>query len=270
MKQCFLTHNTSQISYIRFGSGHQTVICFHGYGEESRYFSFLKSYGDRFSFIAIDLPFHGKTKWNEGLELAPDQLKSIINKITEEQNLTGQKISLLGYSLGGRIALSVYESMPETINKLVLLAPDGLKVNSWYWFATQTSLGNALFSSTMKRPQWFFVVLKLLHKLRLVNASVLKFVSFYIDDAAARNILYQRWMVLRKIKPRLKQIKNLISRHQTSVRLILGKHDRIILPSPGERFRKGIEGHCNLSIIDCGHQVLHTKHAEEITGALSH
>jgi hypothetical protein len=47
--------------------------------------------------------------------------------------------------------------MPEQIEKLVLLAPDGLKVNFWYWLATQTWLGKNSFCFTMKHPGWFFV-----------------------------------------------------------------------------------------------------------------
>jgi pimeloyl-ACP methyl ester carboxylesterase len=52
--------------------------------------------------------------------------------------------------------------------------------------------------------------------------------------------------------------------------LVYGKHDRIILSSVGEKFRKGIEGQCRVTIIPSGHQVLHEKHAEDIVAALLH
>ena len=58
--------------------------------------------------------------------------------------------------------------------------------------------------------------------------------------------------------------------NKTSVRLIYGKHDRIILASRGEKFRKGIEEYCDLSVISSGHQVLHEKNAVEIMQALLH
>jgi hypothetical protein len=60
----------------------------------------------------------------------------------------------------------------------------------------------------------------------------------------------------------------LIREYNTSVRLVYGKHDRIILSSVGERFRKGIEEQSRLSIIRSGHQVLHEKHVEEILPVL--
>jgi len=256
--------------------GPKPAFCFHGYGEESNSFSFLEKYAaDQYTFFAIDLPYHGQTQWNEGLIFTIDDLSEIIQVLLSqamaEQRLTNNdQLSLIGFSLGGRVVLSVYEKMHFQIEKLILLAPDGLKVNFWYWLSTQTWIGNKLFISTMKHPGWFFFLLRILNKLGLVNASVFKFVNHYIGDQQARNILYQRWIVLRKIKPNLKKIKSLISKNNTPVRLIYGKHDRIILPVRGEKFIRGIEKHCTLSVIHSGHQVLHENHVGELLPALLH
>jgi pimeloyl-ACP methyl ester carboxylesterase len=274
LEQLQLLYKASRINYLRFGTGPKPAFCFHGYGEEATSFSFLEKYvGDQYTFFAIDLPFHGHTEWNDGLVFTIDDLSEII-RLLLSQAMTGQRptnynhLSLIGFSLGGRVALSLYEKMPSQIEKLILLAPDGLKVNFWYWLSTQTWIGNKLFVSTMKHPGWFFFLLKILNKLKLVNASVFKFVNYYIGDQQARNVLYQRWTVLRKIKPNLKKTKSLIAKNSTKVRLIYGKHDRIILPVRGEKFIKGIEMHCTLSVIHSGHQVLHEKHVQEILRAL--
>ncbi len=149
-----------------------------------------------------------------------------------------------------------------------MLAPDGLKMNFWYWLSTQTWLGNKFFAFTLKHPGWFFGFLKILNKLKLVNASIFKFVNYYIGDKEVRRLLYARWTTLRKLKPRLKKIKSLINNNNTSVRLVYGMHDRIILSSVGEKFRKGIEDHCTLTVVHSGHQVLHEKHVQEILPAL--
>ncbi len=250
----------SVISYQRFGNGRQPVICFHGYGEEAGAFAFLeKAAGDRFSFFAFDLPFHGKTEWNEDIPFSTGELLEIV--ACEKYD---KKPFLMGFSLGGRVALSLYETAPEKFCKLILLAPDGLKMNFWYWFSTQTLMGRKTFSFTMKHPGWFFGFLKLMNKLKLVNASVFKFVKYYIDNEEMRMLLYKRWIGLRKIKPNLKKIKKAVKEKQTPIRLVYGQHDRIILPVVGERFRKGIEDNCTITIIAAGHQVLHEKHEEKI------
>lgn len=273
LNSLYITYKASRISYIRFGTGSQPAFCFHGYGEMAGSFSFLEKHaGDRYTFFAIDLPFHGNTQWNEGLNCTTEDIRHIIEKIVGENNqqpaTSNQHLSLIGFSLGGRVVLSLYEKMASQIERVVLLAPDGLKVNFWYWLATQTWMGNRLFVLTMKHPEWFFGFLKMLNKLKVVNASIFKFVNYYIGDKEVRRLLYARWTALRKIKPHIKTIKSLVNQNKTTVRLVYGKHDRIILPVRGEKFKKGIEDHCTLSIIHSGHQVLHEKHAREILPAL--
>lgn len=261
-----LLYKNSHISYCCFGSGPCVVLCFHGYGEDAGSFEFMTKHDSgKYSFIAIDLPFHGLTEWQEDLKFTINDLQEIIKTIPE---LSNPKLILMGFSLGGRVALSLYQTMPDRIEKMVLLAPDGLKVNFWYWLSTQTSIGKTFFAFTMKHPGWFFGILKLFNKLRLVNVSIFKFVNYYIGDEKARLLLYQRWIVLRKIKPDLSIIKSFIEKYKTTVRLLYGKHDRIILPARGEKFKKGIENECRLTVIHSGHQILHEKHVKEIIEAL--
>ena len=265
MQKLQLSYKNSLINYYRFGSGNKTAVCFHGYGETAATYLFLEKYaGHEFTFYAIDLPFHGETQWKEGLNFEPGDLLKITETICREKS----GLTLIGFSLGGRIALSLYQAIPGQIEKLVLIAPDGLKINSWYWLATQTSLGNRFFSFTMKNPGWFFGFLKLLNRLKLVNASIFKFVNYYIEDRQVRDDLYDRWTSLRKLKPNTKKIRSFIKKYGTRLWLIYGKHDRIILPSPGERFCRGIENNCRLSVIHSGHQVLHEKHIAEILPTL--
>jgi pimeloyl-ACP methyl ester carboxylesterase len=270
-----LYYKNSTIGFYRFGSGAKPVICFHGYGEDAGSFGFLDKYaGNQYTFFSIDLPFHGKTEWNDGPTFTHQDLQQIISKILEQNNLQLQtpnlKLSLLGFSLGGRAALCLCQAIPEKIEKLVLLAPDGLKVNVWYWLSTQTSLGNKLLRYTMKHPGWFFGFLKILNKLKLVNASIFKFVNYYIGDAEVRRLLYARWTTLRQLKPDVTLIKSFIRKNDIQTRLVYGKYDRIILSSVGKKFKKGIEEQSTLSVIHSGHQVLHEKHIEEILPALLH
>lgn len=265
MQELYLKYRSSLISYRRFGEGPATLLCLHGYGEGSDAFVFLSKYiGDQYTVYAIDLPFHGKTDWKEGLNFSYQDLLSITEAILNGRGA----FTLMGFSLGGRIALSLYQSLPNRVEKLVLLAPDGLKVNFWYWLATQTKAGNGFFALTMKYPGWFLGMLKLLNWFGLINASIFKFVNYYIGSKVVRQLLYNRWTALRKLRPGLHEIKSSIKQHMTMTRLIYGKHDRIILSSVGEKFREGIEEFCSLSVIASGHQVLHEKHAADIIEAL--
>ncbi|MCX8019674.1 MAG: alpha/beta hydrolase [Chitinophagaceae bacterium] len=266
MKEFFFTIGDAELRICRWGSGTCPLLCFHGYDEEAGAFAFLEKYlPEHFSVYAVDLPFHGRTQWCDSLLFTHDDLQKIAGFVFSFPEHQNEKISLLGFSLGGRMLLSLYQQIPEKVKKIVLLAPDGLKVNFWYWLASQTSGGNRLFRYTMQKPYWFLSVLKLLNRGGLVNESIYKFVNYYIDKEEVRRLLYRRWTSLRKIKPRIPDIKSKIKEHQTPVRILYGRYDRIILPAAGQRFRRGIESFVSLQIIESGHQVLHEKHAEKIT-----
>ena len=267
-----IKYRNSSISYRLTGNGPRLAICFHGYGENARTFDFLATYaGNEYRFLAIDLPFHGQTDWKEGLELEPAGLDSILYSILDQLSINRHapdfRYTLVGYSLGGRICLSLYQLRPAAADRIVLLAPDGLKVSFWYWLATQTSAGNRFFAFTMRKPQWFFGMVRLLYKTGFLNASIFKFVRYYIGDPVVRQQLYDRWTALRKFRPTLPAIKNEIRRNHTQVRLLYGIHDRIILSSVGKKFCLNIESHCQLTEIHAGHQVLHEKHVKEILPA---
>jgi pimeloyl-ACP methyl ester carboxylesterase len=239
------------------------VFAFHGYGESAAAFTFLgEAIGDDFTLVAIDLPFHGQTEWNDGLFFDPQDLlfvlRGIETELTSSQPATGDAAPppathlpgwwLLGYSMGGRIALQLLQDSPQLIDKLVLLAPDGLKLNPWYWLATQTRPGNILFRATMRRPGWLFLLLRLGNALRLVNPSVYKFTVQYINDDQVRQELYTRWTTMRGFRPRLAVIADIIREKQLPVRLVYGRYDRIIRWESAEKFRKrDIAATCHLT-----------------------
>ena len=174
----------------------------------------------------------------------------------------------MGYSMGGRVALALLECMPEKIAKLVLLAPDGLSVNSWYWWATRTLLGNAIFRWTMRKPGWLFFLLRLGSALQLVNRSVYKFTVYYTEDAFVREELYIRWTTMRGFKPDPSTIRALIRKRQIPVRLLYGQYDRIIPPEKGRKFSKGMEPYCQLILVPIGHQLLQAKNLGVIVSLL--
>lgn len=246
-------------------------MCLHGYGESGAHFSFLEKELalSEYRFLAPDLPWHGDTTWKEGLDWEPEGFASLIHEMLAAERIdVGNGIIIIGFSLGGRLALDYFQQQHLPVKKLVLLAPDGLKVNFWYWLSTQTWPGRKLFKLTMNKPGWFFGLLKTGNRLGLVNTSIFKFVKYYIGDAPARQLLYNRWVTLRRFKPDLKRCRSLIREQEIPVRIVYGKHDRIILPVRGKKFQQGLEKQITLTEIESGHQVLHEKHAAEISDAL--
>jgi pimeloyl-ACP methyl ester carboxylesterase len=266
MHSHFIPYKDSNIHYRYSGSGPNAVLCFHGFGTFARTFDWLAAHVPEHTFIAFDLPFHGETSWINGNTFMPGDMIEIISLCPHIKNPT---FSLMGYSMGGRICLQLLQMIPAQVTNLVLLAPDGLHLNPWYWFATQTSLGNRFFKHVMEQPQRFINTLKIASSYNLLNKGVMKFVDRYLEDDHIRSQVYQVWTAFRKFKPNLSQVTQLINQHNIPVHLIYGRYDTIIPQTPGEKFFHGLKTRKKMDVLETGHQILHVRNAQYIAEAFN-
>jgi pimeloyl-ACP methyl ester carboxylesterase len=265
----YIPYQSSRVSFHTWGTGPRLVFAFHGYGESGAAFGCIGSELDAGqTLVAIDLPFHGLTEWKEGLTFYPEQLFAIMQEIACSVGEGGPGDSgargpgsgatwgLFGYSMGGRIALRLFQDHPDCFDRLVLAAPDGMTINPWYSLATATAAGNRLFRWSMRRPGLLYLLLRGCHAVRLLNMSIYKFAIHYIDDRAVRQELYTRWTAMRKFKPDLSRIAAIVRNRQVPVDLVYGKFDRIIRWERGEKFRRRGLASCRVILADAGHQLL--------------
>lgn len=260
MNSSFFTYHQSIIAYKRYGTGSRLLFCFHGYGENGETFELMESFiGNDFVLIALDLPFHGDTKWNENF-FEPQQLKEIVLAIAGNVN----RFSLTGFSLGGRIALQLLQLIPDKIERVVLFAPDGFHKNFWYRFVTQSNFGNRIFRYLMKHPLLLFVSMRLSKASGLLNATFFKIAHYYLNDPAERKLLYKRWTCLRNFRPDLQKISGLIKKDKIQLKLVFGAYDKVILSRSAQSFINGIEDHATIYEIEAGHGLLKEKYAATI------
>ena len=256
-----------KITYHRWGKGPRLLLCFHGYGESGRHFGYLAAaMPEGWSVIAPDLPFHGETEWTFEKEFNPAILVKVLQLLLEKEKLQFPA-TFMGYSIGGRIALHLYQQYPALVNAISLIAPDGLHENFWYRIATQSNYGNKLFSYTMRHPGWFKGLALAGVKLQLVNPSANKFIQRYMHDPHIRNELYTRWTAMRHFRPVVSQLKDQLKKEHTPVLLVYGKHDRIITHLGGEKLRKGLEENVQLMFLPAGHQLLQPTFVKVIADA---
>ncbi|MEP6512474.1 MAG: alpha/beta hydrolase [Parafilimonas sp.] len=298
-----LFFQNSVINYYLFGNGPNLLLAFHGYGATGNEFSLLeKKLDEKYTIIAIDFPFHGATVWKESNFSIIDLLKILQEIISELPSFLikngdanesgfsrlsslpinrygearpnyrsvgrglGVRASLISFSMGGRVTLSLLQQIPNQIECAVLIAPDGLHVNFWYWLSTQTWLGNKLFKYSMKNPKWLFALLKIADKTRLLNKSIIKLVHYYMDDKQERLQLYERWTMMRKFNPKLQQIKTITQKNNIPLRFLFGKHDNIILSKRSGIFKPA--ENVEIKIIEAGHKLMQPKHLTDITDLL--
>ncbi|MGF7232336.1 alpha/beta hydrolase [Arachidicoccus sp.] len=224
-----LLYENGAICYGRFGTGNATCFCFHGYSNDSSIFEVLNSpLFHSYTFIAIDLPYHGDTKWSRSL-LTPEKLNDIILSIIEKEQLP-KTFSLLGFSLGGRVAMSAFLYAPHLVERMILLAPDGLYKGFWYKMVVQTQLGNKLMAYFLSRPEKAIRGLRLCKKVGLINNRFFLNAQGFVSSKRESTLLYARWISMRKLHPNLKKLGEKIKVYQLPVKMVFGKAD-IITPA---------------------------------------
>lgn len=123
-KTLFFKINDAKYAYQVIGQG-QPVVLLHGFtGTKSTWSTVIEKLKFDFQFITIDLPGHGET-----ITPSPRDMKACCADLAELfKHLDLSCFHLLGYSLGGRTALSFALFYPEMIDSLILeSASPGLK-----------------------------------------------------------------------------------------------------------------------------------------------
>lgn len=93
------------------------IVLLHGFtGSHHTWSSFISKWQEHFQLITIDLPGHGKTvtKTSRTMESCCHDLRQLFDHL----ELT--TFHLLGYSMGGRVALSFAMFYPQYISSLIL------------------------------------------------------------------------------------------------------------------------------------------------------
>lgn len=266
MKPLSFRYRSSDISYRKAGSGPRLAVCFHGFMEDASAFPAMAAYLPDHTLVAFDLPFHGQTNWREGLRL---DVSEWIDIIAQCPDVGARDYGLIGYSMGGKMALALYQARPEHVPFLWLIAPDGLKPDPWHHFATRTRIGHAVMKYNLRHPRGILRLLDILERSRLLNASIAKFVRYYMQDEPMREKVYQTWMTFRDFRPDAGQIRGQIHRHQTDVSMVFGRYDKLCPAARGQAFAEGMPTSIRLKILQAGHLLMRPQHLSGVAGALS-
>ncbi|MEK5528688.1 2-succinyl-6-hydroxy-2,4-cyclohexadiene-1-carboxylate synthase [Viridibacillus sp. FSL R5-0468] len=98
----------------------KTVVLLHGFtGSSTTWDKVISSMSDQVRIIAIDLIGHGYTDSPKNVEhYSMEKQVSVLHGLLAQRGIN--KFTLVGYSMGGRIALAYALQYPETIEQLIL------------------------------------------------------------------------------------------------------------------------------------------------------
>lgn len=251
-----LTPDNFQLEVIEIGSGSKAIIAFHGFGRSGNdWKQIYDGWGNDYTIFALNLYFHAGSKF-------PNERQSInaISKVEFRNHVNFllnyfklQTVSVAGYSLGGKIALTFTELFPEIVKSIWLFAPDGIRINPWYKIATTTRIGRRTYARFLDNPSWFFKTVELAKRSKIINTKIERFALENMDSSEKRLQVKDVWLALRLLNPDLKTLRKHIVDRDIQVIQFYGKYDSIIPPERGIRFGKSISQKENVFIIKCGH-----------------
>lgn len=251
----FIQRDNANLHYQVFGRGSHIVFAFHGYGQEGSHIQVLaNALQPDCTIYAFDLFFHGKSKLPKSKwPLRKEFLCALIQQLVEEQGIT--LFSLMAFSMGGKFALTLTEGFPGLIDKVLLVAPDGIKTNFWYSMATYPGWLQGMFKRTVLKPVPFFKFVSLLDKYNVVDKGLLRFANWHMESTPKRLRIYKSWIGFAQLTFDMREIVGLLNEHNIKVYLFLGEYDKVIPQHSLKIFIKALKN-CELVLLKTGHTFL--------------
>jgi pimeloyl-ACP methyl ester carboxylesterase len=248
-----IQHGELQVEYTVFGTGTTTVIALHGHSKDV--FDF-KSYGtENVRVIAMSLFHHGSSTF-PAYRINSDPLKTaeflaFVEGIIQIENV--KDFHLMGFSQGGRFALKIFEYYAERVISFSLLSPDGIALDSFYDKAAKIRVNMFIMDYLENKPKIFLRTLFAIKKLGFVHSKVYELAVDFTQNKETMIRASRTWRNFRKIRSNPKLIGDLVLKHRTEFKLIMGKYDGIFPPANGYNFEKkaGLSG-C-VTLIESGH-----------------
>ncbi|HEX2900665.1 MAG TPA: alpha/beta hydrolase, partial [Bacteroidia bacterium] len=220
--------NKGSIAGSVHGQGPRLLLCFHGYGQSRKLFlPLLAAVPEGWRVVTIDLLFFGSSEWtDERIPVMPADWDLFLTRLLEKYPST--EVHFLAFSLGAKVALSLYQATQIPIRQMILISPDGLRIHPLYRFCIYNPVGKALFYSVLRWPWLFLSVIRLLYKLGITDAFKYKFINRQFDTVEKRALLRRVWRGHSKLRPNLDAIARRSRETDTLWHIIWGAQDNIL------------------------------------------
>jgi abhydrolase domain-containing protein 6 len=243
----------------------RTILFVHGYCGAAANFSPLLPFlsaGEGGAFrslrcIAVDLPgCAGSDKPD-----IPYSTASLVDFLDSFRQALGlDSIILVGHSMGGQICVHFAERFPQAVQKLILIAPDGLAGEEGGWLAV-TGLGPLVEAGLMLANRSFVEI-----ALRAVVFSDQGLVSPALVDCFAEGLLTPEGVrataeIARGVIGH-DPVDGILPRIRQPTLVIWGAEDRLLKPSWGHRFVALLPEAELFVLPGCGHAPMLEKPAE--------
>ena len=178
-------------SYIEYGRGDSVLLVYHGFGQKKEDYDSLTRLYPNHKLIVFDLYDHGESS---SVRNHADLIELYLSTFDEVLRVKGLKeVSVLGFSIGTRIATVITSNRIKQIKELTLVAPD---------VSPEPLAFRILMRSPLRFLFFFFArfhwtLLGLLFLLKSILGSPFKFYYRLWEQKKYRRRLVNKWNGLR-------------------------------------------------------------------------
>lgn len=254
MNSHFIDTEKGRINYLAWGSGKRLIIALPGFSNSAALFEPIATkLAASCTLVAIDLPFHGRTQWQAEQYSAAD-VQQWIQAILRRFNV--DRFDWMGFSLGGRIILSMIDDMFSHLNSIHLIAPDGLATyRTFYPSLAPQFLRKGLFQMIARYPQKWLRLAKVLHDWHLLDHFSLIYIEKHLRTTIQTERLFKTWLSLPNFPVSKRQSQRILIKQKTPITLNLAIRDKFVNTRAIQGWAKPIP-QVRLYLFDEGHHLI--------------
>ena len=221
-------HN-GEFNYITLGNGPATMIAFHGFGQDGMAFSPLAEALPGYTLYSVELPFHGKTSiFDPSSPMTPPDIAALVTELQKSMDFGA--FSVAGFSIGARMVSPVVQLFAGQVEKVFLIAPDGITESKMYFFATCNKLTRALFRTALRMPRLMAAIVRATKMTGLIDRKTAKLVRNSLRSREKSMQIYYTWTYLRKLRIATDDLAALVNDNRIRVFFVVAKYDKVIKP----------------------------------------
>ncbi len=253
MREAFLQMPAGRVQVTQYGDGPRLLIALHGYGDNGR--SFLpmgQALSGALTVLVPDLPFHGQTRWQSN-RFEPGDILQMLSYL--QRSMGADHFSLLGHSMGGRLALHLLPDLVDRLDHLFLLAPDGLATPSTQ-LADHCPLWLRLrLARLTESPAWRRRIVFWAERIGLINRYDRLFLDHHLNDETRQKRLFHTWASMAAFPARGDEMWQKLERGRVPTALFVGRNDPLVMLNKLERRIQGMD-HLQCYLLDRGHRLI--------------
>ena len=216
------------LSFVKYGTGPIIWLAFHGIGQDA---AAMAPFGEHLvqthTIYSIDLPYHGQNRLADWpISITKSYWQRLLTRFLTKQGI--DRFGVVGFSMGGRFALITAELFTDRLDKLILLAPDGVTEDPWFRVATGTAPGRRALGFFLNNTRLFTWLGRRLVRIGLLNSALLRFVAATMQTPEQREQIGRSWVGFRHLTIDIPALAKQLRTNNVPVWLYLGQFDAVL------------------------------------------